>query len=123
LTNHKAILYLKLSESLNLRWLPLGGDMTDEKTENNNNLGQRTDKKLSGKTHSSLHSTRGHSYTLMGTLLEDEYKHFAQQESIKKEGKSINKIILGKGSFGTVRLAQGSSPIFAVNSHLSGLSS
>lgn len=81
--------------------------MTDEKTEkNNNNLGQRTDKKLSGKTHSSLHSTRGHSYTLMGTLLEDEYKHFAQQESIKKEGKSINKIILGKGSFGTVRLAQ-----------------
>lgn len=59
--------------------------MTDEKTENNNNLGQRTDKKPSGKAHSSLRSARGHSYTLMGTLLEDEYKHFAQQESIKKK--------------------------------------
>lgn len=80
--------------------------MTDEKTEKKKNLGRRTDKKPSGKAHSSLHSARGHSYTLMGTLLEDEYKHFAQQESIKKEGKTINKIVLGKGSFGTVRLAQ-----------------
>ncbi|MDR3504147.1 MAG: protein kinase family protein [Legionella sp.] len=82
--------------------------MTDEKSEKKkkNNLGTRTDKKPSGKAHSSLHSARGHSYTLMGTLLEDEYKHFAQQESIKKEGKTINKIVLGKGSFGTVRLAQ-----------------
>lgn len=80
--------------------------MTDEKTEGKRNSGQRTDKKSSGKAHSSLRSVSGHSYTLMGTLMEDEYKHYAQQESIKKERHTINKIILVKGAFSTVRLAK-----------------
>ncbi len=89
--------------------------VTDEKTEKIKHKGQRTDKRQSGKAHSSLHSAGGHSYTLMGSLMEEEYKHYAQQESIKKEGKTINKIILGQGNFGTVRLAQDeSSGLFLV---------